>query len=93
MVTVPWLRHEALDAAIAQAEANVRAAQAMQRQTRSNLSAQVVMDLATLRDADRQLNLFEGLILPRATQGVTLRDRLTSQGIQRCLICWTASTR
>ena len=57
MVTVPLLRHEAIDAAVAQSEANLRAAEAMRRQAGNDLSAQVVMDLSTLRDADRQLEL------------------------------------
>ena len=33
MVTIPLLRYEAIDAAIAQAEASLRAADAMRRQT------------------------------------------------------------
>jgi outer membrane protein TolC len=72
MVTVPVLRHEAIDAAVAQAEANIRAVEAMRRQTQNDLAGQLVMDLATVRDADRQLDLFEKLILPRADQAVTL---------------------
>jgi outer membrane protein TolC len=72
MVTVPWLRHEAIDAAIAQADANLRASEAMRRQTRHNLGAQVVMDITILRDADRQLELFDHTILPRARQVVTV---------------------
>ena len=72
MVTVPLLRHEAIDAAVAQAQANLRAADAMRRQTGSDLAAQVVMDLALIRDADRQLDLFEKSLLPRANQIVTV---------------------
>jgi outer membrane protein TolC len=72
MVTVPALRHEAIDAAVAQANANVRVAQAMRRQTDNNLAAQLLMDLATLRDSDRQLNLFGTTVLPRTEQAVTL---------------------
>jgi len=71
-VTVPLLRYEAINAAIAQAEGNLRASQAMLRQTRNDLNAQVVMDIRTLRDADRQLDLFEHTILPRARQVVTV---------------------
>jgi cobalt-zinc-cadmium efflux system outer membrane protein len=72
MVTVPLLRYQAIDAAVAQAEANLRATEAMRRQTRNDLGAQVVMDLSTIRDADRQLELFEHTVLPRARQGVTV---------------------
>ena len=42
------------------------------RQTKNDLAAQVVMDLIIVRDADRQLELFEKTVLPRARQGVTL---------------------
>lgn len=72
MVTVPLLRYQAIDAAVAQAEANLRATEALRRQTRNDLRAQVVMDLSTIRDADRQLDLFEHTVLPRARQGVTV---------------------
>jgi outer membrane protein TolC len=72
MITVPLLRHEAIDAAVAQAEANLRAAEAMRRQARNDVAAQVVLDLATVRDADRQLALFEQTVLPRARQIVTV---------------------
>ena len=72
MVTVPLLRYEAINAAIAQAQANLKAADAMRRQTRNDLKAQLVIDIATLRDADRQLDLFDHTILPRAAQAVSL---------------------
>jgi outer membrane protein TolC len=72
MITVPLLRHEAIDAAIAQAQANLKSAEAMRRQTQNDLSAQLILDISTLRDADRQLDLFERTILPRAQQEVTL---------------------
>jgi len=70
--TVPLLRYEAINAAIAQAEANLRTAEAMRRQTHNDLNAVVVMDIRTLRDADRQLDLFEHTVLPRARQVVTV---------------------
>jgi len=72
MITLPLLRHEALDAAIAQAKANLRASEAARRRTKSDLAAQAIMDIATLRDADRQLQLFEQAILPRSRQEVAL---------------------
>ena len=72
MVTVPLLRYQAIDAAVAQAEANLRATDAMRRQTRNDLAAQVVLDLNTIRDADRQLDLFEHTVFPRARQVVTV---------------------
>jgi outer membrane protein TolC len=72
MITVPLLRHEAIDAAVRQAEANLRAADAMRRQSANDLKAQIIMDLTTLRDADRQLELFDKTILPRTRQIVTV---------------------
>lgn len=70
--TIPILRHEALDAAIAQADANLRASEAMRRQTRNDLGAQVVGDIAFIRDADRQIDLFEHVLLPRARQATNI---------------------
>lgn len=72
MVTVPLLRYEAINAGIAQAEANLKSAEAMLRQTSNDLNAELVLDIHTLRDADRQLDLFEHTILPRARQLVIL---------------------
>jgi cobalt-zinc-cadmium efflux system outer membrane protein len=71
-ITVPVLRAEAINAAIAQARANLRAAEAMRRQNKNDLAARVVDDLSTLRDADRQLGLLHETILPRAAMMVDL---------------------
>jgi hypothetical protein len=70
--TVPIIRYEALRAAVEQAEANLNAAQAMRRQTGNDLAAQLVDDIATLRDADRQLDLLRHTLIPRAHQVVSL---------------------
>lgn len=70
--TVPILRYEALNAAIAQAEAKLRASEAMRRQAGNDLTAQVVADMTIIRDADRQLDLFNRTILPRARQVVAV---------------------
>jgi outer membrane protein, heavy metal efflux system len=70
--TIPILRYEALRAAIAQAEANLRASEAMRRQAQSDLAAQVVADIVIVRDADRQLELLDHTILPRARQVVNV---------------------
>ena len=72
MVTVPLLRYQAIDAAVEQAEANLRATESMRRQARNDLGERVVMDLRTIRDADRELDLFEHTVLPRARQIVTV---------------------
>ena len=44
----------------------------MRRQTGNDLAAQLVDDIATLRDADRQLDLLQHTILPRAREAVSL---------------------
>jgi len=68
--TIPILRYEALNAAIAQAEAKLRASEAMRREVGNNLTAQVIVDIKIIRDADRQLDLFDHTVLPRARQVV-----------------------
>lgn len=70
--TVPVLRYEALDAAIAQADAKLRASEAMRREVGNNLTALVIADIRIVRDADRQLDLFDHTILPRARQVVNV---------------------
>jgi len=80
MVTVPLLRHQAIDAAVAQAEANLRATEAMRRQAHNDLGAQVVLDLSIIRDADRQLDLFQHTVLPRARQVVTVSQTAYEAG-------------
>jgi cobalt-zinc-cadmium efflux system outer membrane protein len=72
MITVPILRHEAIEAAIRQAQANLRATEAMRHQTNNDLKAQLLMDLTIFHDADRQLDLVEKTIVPRAKQVVTV---------------------
>lgn len=70
--TIPFFRYEAIDAAIAQAEANLRASEATRRQASNDLVAETAADIAAIRDADRQLSLFEQNILPRARQMVNI---------------------
>lgn len=71
-ITFPLVRYEALHAAVAQARANLSASEAMRRQTASDLGAQLIDVIATLRDADRQIDLLKHTILPRARQMVQL---------------------
>ena len=92
MLTVPLLRYQAIDAAVAQAQANLRATQAMRNQTAADLGARVVMDLSTVRDADRQLVLFDHTILPRARQIVTVA-RSSYEAGQSSLLDWLDSQR
>ena len=70
MVTVPVLRYEAINAAIAQAEANLRSTAAMRRQSGYDVRRRVIADLASFRDAERQVRLLDDAVLPRAAQAV-----------------------
>jgi outer membrane protein TolC len=71
-MTIPIFRYEALNAAIEQAKANLRASEAMRRQAGNDLAAQVVADVTIIRDADRQLDLLEHAVLPRARLAVNV---------------------
>lgn len=72
MITLPLLRYEAINAAIAQAEDSFKSNEAMRRQTQNDLNVQLILDINTLHDADRQLDLFERAILPRVQQEIVL---------------------
>lgn len=69
MLTLP-LRLEAIKASIAQARANLGAVQAARTQYARDLAATFVLQLATLRNDERQIELFEHTIIPRAQQAV-----------------------
>ena len=77
------LKYEAIRASVAQAQANLRAAVAARHQVGRDLAAQAVADVATLRDADRQLDLYEGSVLPRARQVVTVSRSAYESGSKR----------
>lgn len=79
-VVLPYLRHEALDAAIRQAEANLHATQAMQRQTANELKARVIGDIAVLRDAERQTTVFDKTLIPQAQRIVAAAQSSYSNG-------------
>jgi outer membrane protein TolC len=70
--TVPVFRYEAINAAITQAQANSRAADAMRRQSTNDLGTEAVTDVNYIRDADRQIDLFQHTILPRVRELVSL---------------------
>jgi len=72
MLTLPVFRYEAIQGGIHQAEAMLRSTAAMKRQTENDLAARVVLDLATVRDLDRQLLLFNDELIPRAESIVSL---------------------
>ncbi len=70
MVTVPILKYQSINAAIAQAEANIRTTDAMRRQARLDLRTRITSDLASIEDADRELDLLEHSALPHVRQAV-----------------------
>jgi outer membrane protein TolC len=65
MIVLP-LRGEAIDGAIEEARANVRAAEAIREQNRRDLATSFVLDLYVLRSDERQADLFERVLVPRA---------------------------
>jgi outer membrane protein TolC len=69
VVNVP-LRYERIQAAIAEARAAERAAEAAVRARRDDLRAQVVLRLFLARDGERQASLLDGVLIPRADEVV-----------------------
>jgi len=80
-VVIPYLRHEALEAGVKQAVARMRAAEAIQRQAAHELNARVIGDLAMLRDAQRQVELLDRTLVPRAQQIVTASQNAYASGV------------
>ncbi len=80
--TIPIFRYETLNAAIAQAEANLRASEAMRRQAGNDLAARVVLDIRIIQDSDRQLDLFEHTILPHAREVVNVGRSAYEAGLR-----------
>ena len=72
MVTVPFLRREAIRGAIEEARAEVRVSEARRREAANDLAASIIHNLVTVRDADRRIELFHGVVVPRAEQAVEL---------------------
>ena len=70
MVTAPIIRREAIQASIRQAQAELDASRAMRRQAENDLKAEAVLMLYDMRNAERQVALFEGTLIPRVTQMV-----------------------
>ena len=71
-LTVPLLKAESIEAAVRQAEANLRATESMRRQAGNDLAARVVADLLAVRDMERELALLEETVLPRVARLVAL---------------------
>jgi outer membrane protein, heavy metal efflux system len=71
-LTAPFLRYEAINAAVAQAEANLRASNALRRQTQLDLQNRVLADVAFLTGAEKMSLLLETVILPRTRENVEI---------------------
>lgn len=67
-LTVPFLRSPAIDAAVRQAEAEVRATAALRRQAGQDAVAAVLVELAALDAVQRETTLLRERVLPRLRQ-------------------------
>jgi len=80
MITAPMVRREAIEASISQAQAELEASRAMRRQTENDITAETVLALYDLRDAERQVTLFESTLIPRLAQTVETTHRAFAVG-------------
>ena len=80
MITAPLVRHEAIEASISQAQAELEASLAMRRQAEQDLTAQAVLALYDLRNAERQIALFETTLIPRLAQTVETTHKAFAVG-------------
>jgi outer membrane protein TolC len=74
MIALPILRREAIAAAVEETRASLRAVESRRRQTGNDLAARVLLDLYGVRDADRQIDLYRSVLVPRAAQSVELGE-------------------
>lgn len=82
MLTLP-LRTEAIEGAIEEAKANLRAAEERRLQVARDLSASFVLDLFVLRNDERQARLFEEVLLPRARLSADATETAYASGTAR----------
>ncbi len=80
MIILPT-RLAAIQGAVDQARANLNAAELARRQYAYDLAASFVLNLAVLRNDERQITLFEGTVVPRSEQTVSIA--LTSYAANR----------
>ncbi len=79
-VMLPVLRYQAIDAGVRQAQAELHASEAMRRQASHDLASRVAGDLAMLHDAQRQIELYEKTLLPRANSIIDATQRTYAAG-------------
>lgn len=65
MLTLPLLRYPAIEAAIAQAKAELEMTRAMRRQAEHDLKARAILLLYDLRNTERQATIYQNTILPQ----------------------------
>ena len=71
-MTVLPTRREAIKAGVEQARADLAATEAARTQYRRDLAASFVLNLYVLRNDERQVDLFEKTIIPRAREAVLI---------------------
>ena len=79
MLTLP-LRTEAIEGAIEEARANLRAAEERKLAVARDLAASFVLDLFVLRNDERQARLFEEVLLPRARLAAGVAESAYASG-------------
>jgi outer membrane protein TolC len=79
MLVLPT-RIEAIRAGVAEAQANLKAANSARTQYERDLAASFVLNLYLLRNDDRQIKLFDETIIPRARQTIEAAQSSYSTG-------------
>lgn len=83
-VTLP-VRRERIEAAIREAEARLRAAREAVRSREYSFAQQIVALLIVIRDADRQMGLFEKSLIPKAEAALASTRSLYTAGSAKYL--------
>jgi outer membrane protein TolC len=91
-VTLPFLRHDAIEAAVRQAEAEVRATEALRRQAGQDATGAVLAEIAAVEAAHREHELLCGEVLPRARQ-IAASARATWSAGRGDLAAWAAAAQ
>jgi outer membrane protein TolC len=90
MLSLPFLRGTAIEASIRQAEAEVRAADALRRQAGNDAAAMVLAELATLRAVEVEAAVLERELLPRLRQAAQVARASWSAGREQ-LAAWAGA--
>lgn len=79
-LVMPLFQYQSINASIAQARSDVRAANTMLRGRKINLDAELTIDLTALRDDQLRLRIFSRKILPRVNLIASLAQSDYQQG-------------